>query len=106
MADLASHEAVELTLYLTNDADCWQGYYLPVCRRLARFYDRGEFEFEKATRVMLRAVNEGARQYHREHGTMSDPWYGLFPKGDRDRVAAHLVDYFLSELRIGNRFWE
>jgi hypothetical protein len=37
---------------------------------------------------------------------MTTAWHELFPKGDRDRVAEKLLDDFLTELRLGNRFWE
>jgi hypothetical protein len=104
--DFYSHEATELELYLWNDVGCYRAYLVPTCRALARLYDKGKYTHEVALRRMLYSVNASAKQYNLEHGSMTTKWSSLFPRGDRDRVSAVLVDHFLTELRLGNRFWE
>lgn len=104
--DFYSHEATELEIYMMNDYGCHRAYFQPVCRALAGLYDKGKYTHEIALRRMLYAVNACAKQYNLEHGSMTSKWSSLFPRGDRDRVSAVLVDYFLSEIRLDNRFWE
>jgi hypothetical protein len=106
MSDVYSHEARELELYLWNDNGCYKAYLLPACRVLAKRKDRGDFDYERGLRRMRSAVDASAKQYNLEHGSMTTRWSDLFPKGDRDRVSAVLLDHFLAELRLGNRFWE
>jgi len=103
--DRYSHEAIELQLYLENDNAAWHAYYLPVCRTLARKHNRGEFNRDLGIKAMRRCVDNAAKQYNLEHGSMTTAWHDLFPKGDRDRVAEHLVDRFLDALRAGCPFW-
>lgn len=106
MSDIYSHEAVELELYLTNDFAVHRAYLQPCLKNLAKHHDRGEFYRDKALLSLSRVVNSAAKQYNLEHGSMTTKWSELFPKGDRDRVANKILDDFLTELRLGNRFWE
>lgn len=101
-----SHEAVELELFIMNDEAVYRAYFLPACRSLRRHYLRGSFSYERALRGMAYCVNSAAKQYRLEHGSMTDAWFRMFPKGDRDRVCASLVDSFLDEIRANPEAWK
>jgi hypothetical protein len=106
MSDIYSHEAVELELYLNNDFAVHRAYLQPCLKSLAKHHDRGDFSRDGALLSLSRVVNSAAKQYNLEHGSMTTKWSDLFPKGDRARVAEKILDDFLTELRLGNRFWE
>jgi hypothetical protein len=101
-----SHETTELLLYLWNDHGCYEAYVLPVCRNLARLHDQGKYTHEIALRRVLWAVNQIAKQYNLEHGSMTTKWSSLFSRADRDRATEVVVERFIIELRLGNRFWD
>lgn len=104
-SDHYSHEATELELFIVNDYAVYRAYLVPTARRLARIYDRGEFIRERGLKAMRRVCDEAARMYHLEHGSPWTPWYEVFPKGDRDRVAEVLLDGFLEARRTSEPYW-
>lgn len=101
------HALTELSLYIHNDYGAYRAYFLPACRTIARHYDRGRGDYEKGIKALARyAVLPAARQYLLEHGSMTEGVRSVFPPAIRQLIATDLMDYFLSEYRLGNRFWE
>lgn len=100
-----SHEAVELMLYAENDYGCYKAYILPMFLACQKHYDKGNGDYERMVAGFQRVLAPIARQYHLEHGTMSDKWSSLFPVSVRREVATHFAGRFLAEYRLGNR-WE
>lgn len=96
----------ELDLYINNDYGVYRAYLLPTLRTVAKHYDKGQGNYEKALAAISRyAVLPAARQYVLEHGSMTASVRTMFPKVVRDAVAEDLLGHFLSEYRLGNRFW-
>lgn len=101
------HEQRELYLYTINDWPVYKAYVLPALKSIAKKYDQGCGDYEKAISALSRnALLPAARQYVLMHGSMTASVRTMFPKPVRDAVAQELMDYFLSEYRFGNRFWE
>lgn len=99
--DHVDHEAVELELYLMNDYNVYSAYYLPAVRNLARHWRADRFNLDLGIKGMRHAVDATAKQYNREHGTMSTAWYELFTVPTRDRVAESLVRDVVAEFKEG-----
>ena len=101
-SDTYGTEARELDLYMMNDSAIYHAYYLPVALNLQKKWQKGEYDKDLGIKGMRRAVDAAAKQYNREHGSMSTPWHKLFSVGDRDAVAENLVDNLVAEWRLGN----
>ena len=105
ISDRYSHAAYELELYIDNTEAIYRAYLVPVSRRLATIYAKGEFDRELGLRAMRRVCDNAAKQYTLEHGSMTTRWSEMFTKGDRDRVSETLVDYFLRCVRDQEPYW-
>lgn len=96
----------ELLLYIENDWAVHRAFLAPTLRTVAKHYDKGQGDYGKALAAISRyAVLPAAREYVKVHGSMTASVKQMFPKPLRDAVAEDLLEYFLAEYRLGNRFW-
>ena len=95
-------EAVELELYLMNDSAVYHAYYLPVAKNLQRKWLKGVYDLDLGIKGMRHAVDAAARDYNREHGSMTTAWYQVFSVSDRNRVAETLCLALVAEWRLDN----
>jgi len=95
-------EAVELELYIENTREIWEGYAEPVVSNLSKRVKNGTFDRDKSEKAWLNVVNRAAQQYRREHCSIAEKWYEVFPIESRREVAASLADWFMTESRLGN----
>lgn len=95
---MASHEAVELQLYITNDRDLYFTHVTPVLNNLAKHLKRGAFNRDLAERSFLRIATAGAKYYAREHGSMTDRFDRLFPMLARRECASILFDRYKEDI--------
>ena len=96
-----STEARELELYATNV----EAFISPVIKNLAKHYKRGDFSLDRAIHSIERyCLTPAAKQYHREHGSMTSKWSDTFPKFVRLHVAEQIALQWVEEFKLGN-FW-
>lgn len=94
--------ARELELYATN-TEIW---YAPVIKNLSKHYRRGNFSLDLAIHSIERyCLTPAAKQYHREHGSMTSKWSDTFPKFVRLHVAEQIALQWVEEFKLGN-FWD
>ena len=94
-----SSEARELELYATNV----EAYIVPVIKNLAKHYKRGDFSLDRAIHSIERyCLTPAAKQYNREMGSMSTPWFHVFPKPVRLEAAESIARQVVAEFRLGN----
>lgn len=94
--------ARELELYATN-TEIW---YAPVIKNLSKHYKRGNFSLDLAIHSIERyCLTPAAKQYHREHGSMTSKWSDTFPKFVRLHVAEQIALQWVEEFKLGN-FWD
>jgi hypothetical protein len=98
------HEARELELWMMNDGAIYRAYLEPMYKNLERKWRKGTYDLTLGIKGMRHAVDAAAKQYHREHGTMSDKWSDIFTVSDRNRVAEVLCLRLVAELRAGNSY--
>lgn len=99
-------EKQELLLYIENTWAIHRAYLAPTLTTIAKHYDKGQGDYGKALAAISRyTVLPAARQYVLEHGSMTASVKSMFPKVIRDAIAEDLLEYFLTEYRLGNRFW-
>lgn len=92
--------ANELELYITNDAQLYKQQYLPIIKNLMTKKARGQYDSEKATKLFMYLVQNGAKKYTKEHG--SGDYKQIFDRETRVKVAQELRDAFEAEASTGN----
>ena len=96
-----SDTARELELYAINE----QAYFKPVAKTLSKKHMKSEFHYERAIHCVERyCLTPAAKQYKREHGSMTQSWHSMFPKSVRLEAAECIVNELLEEFRLGN-YW-
>ena len=97
-----SDEARELELYATN-TEVW---YAPTIKNLSKHWKRGNFSLDLAIHSIERyCCTPAAKQYHREHGSMTSAWHDIFPKAVRLEAAESIARSWVHEFKLGN-FWD
>ena len=97
-----SDAARELQLYTDNT----EAYIRPAWVTLGKFHKRGTFNLDRAIAYLERYVlTPAAKQYNREHGSMSTSWHAIFPKAVRLEAAEAIAAGMVAEFRLGN-YWE
>ena len=97
-----SDTARELELYATNT----EAFIAPVIKNLSKHHKRGDFSLDRAIHSIERyCLTPAAKQYDREHGSMSTPWHHVFPKAVRLEAAESIARSWVAEFRLGN-YWE
>lgn len=92
------HAENELLLYIDNDADLFRQQDLPIIKNLTAKKARGVYDHEKAVKLYMYLVENGAKKYAREFG---GTWNMLFSRGTRLNVARRFVRQFESEYDAG-----
>jgi hypothetical protein len=94
--------ARELEVYAVNFSD---SHYNTVGKTLSKFYKQGTFSLDRAIAYVERyLLVPAAKDYQREHGSMTTAWNTMFPKPERLVAAESIAHSFVSEFRLGN-FW-
>ena len=97
-----SDTARELELYATNT----EAFIAPVIKNLSKHHKRGDFSLDRAIHSIERyCLTPAAKQYDREHGSMTTPWHHVFPKAVRLEAAESIARSWVAEFRLGN-YWE
>lgn len=93
----------ELLLAIEHTCSYYRAFFEPMARNLSRRFRRGEpLDFERAIAGFMHGVNGAAREYNREHGSMTIPWHKLFPVSDRKAVAERLARYAIDEIKLNS----
>ena len=92
------HGARELQLYIDNDSRLYHQQFLPIVKNLMKRRAKGVYDREKAAKLFLYLVDEGARRYYKEFGSPG----AKFNLATRWQVAKELRDSFEAEAGLGN----
>ena len=90
--------ARELQLYIENDSRLYHQQFIPIVKNLMKRRMKGDYNREKAAKLFLHLVDEGARRYYKEFGS---PGF-KFNLATRWDVAKSLRDSFEAEAELGN----
>lgn len=93
-----NNEARELILYMENER-AWHEGILYVNGTLASHWIGNSFDLDLGIKAFQRVTLSAAKQYHLEHGTMTDRVQDIFPKSSRDQVCEFLARSFVSTVR-------
>ena len=93
----SSPEAVELQLYIENDADLYRQQYIPILQNLSKKKKKGVYNPQLAPKLFRYLVDNGAKKYAKEFGTGVQDAAKMFPGPVRDVVALELTRAFESD---------
>lgn len=98
----ADDEAItELRLFIDNDADLYKRQTTPMIDNVKRKIKNGKYDKNKAPKLWMYLVDNGAKKYAKEYSKPSD-WNVIFPKNVRQKVAYDLAEYYFEEISLGN----
>lgn len=96
-------EARELQLFIENDGELYRQQYQPILKNLANKKAKGIYNHEKAVKLFMYLVDNGARKYNKEFDTgRFEINIMVFPKNVRLIVAENLTRDFEVEYNLGN----
>lgn len=94
--------ATELKLFIENDADLYRHHGLPILKNLANKAANGEFNREKAIKLYMYLMENGAKKYVKENGGPGDQWHEIFNLPTRREAAREFINDFEAEYKTGN----
>ena len=90
--------AVELKLYIDNDAQLYERQLVPIVKNIQRKMKRGIYDHGKVLKLWMYLVDNGARQYVKEFGGPGDTVRAMFDKETRELVAQEFADEYKVEI--------
>jgi len=90
--------AVELKLYIENDAQLYERQLVPIVKNIQRKMKRGIYDHGKVLKLWMYLVDNGARQYVKEFGGPGDTVRAMFDKETRELVAQEFADEYKVEI--------
>ena len=96
-----SVEGDELFMYIVNQPDLYRQRLLPIYKNAVTKMAQGKYDSNKAVKLFMYAVDDGAKRYSKEFSTGKDD-RAMFPKKVRQDVATRLRDDFEEEASLGN----
>lgn len=95
---MLSHEAQELVLYIENDGDLYRQQNVPILRNLANKAAQGKYDHQKAIKLWMYLMDNGAKKYAKEFG---GTWNTMFPVAARKEAAKVFADDFEANWKAG-----
>ena len=91
----------ELDLFIVNDEDLYRKRFMPIIQNLKRKHAKGIYDHELAQKLWMYLVDDGARKYVEEFGSIGDDVKTMFPKETRLQVAKVIADRELENIKQG-----
>ena len=92
-----SDESRELFLYASNDGDIYRTNIVPTVRNLAKKYNKGTFDADKAIDAFYYVADAAARKYCKEFAHIEDA-PRIFNVTARFTCAAEMVNYYMENI--------
>lgn len=98
-----SSSAKELYLHATSNSSVNRAYMLPAFLNIQKRYKKGTFIYDLGLKLLQQyTLVSVAKDYHREHGSIGQPWHKLFSVADRQAAAEVVLDGLIAEFKLGN----
>ena len=91
----------ELDLFIMNNEDLYRRRFMPIISNLKRKIKKGIYDHEKAKKLWMYLVDDAAKQYVKEYGSVDQDVKDMFPKETRNQVASILADREKSNIELG-----
>ena len=99
-------EARELKLTMDSSEEGYKQQYIPILKNLSRKMKKGTYDKEKAVKLMMYYVSNGAKRYEKDFGGggATGPSVGGFDKKTREEAARAYVEDFEDDW--DNKNWD
>ena len=82
----------ELDSYINNNEDLYRRRFMPIISNIRRKMKRGVYDHEKVIKLWMYLVDDAAKAYVDEHGSIDQDVKDIFPKETRLQVARVIAD--------------
>ena len=82
----------ELDSYNNNNEDLYRRRFMPIISNIRRKMKRGVYDHEKVIKLWMYLVDDAAKAYVDEHGSIDQDVKDVFPKETRLQVAQIIAD--------------
>ena len=82
----------ELDSYINNNEDLYRRRFMPIISNIRRKMKRGVYDHEKVIKLWMYLVDDAAKAYVDEHGSIDQDVKDVFPKETRLQVAQIIAD--------------
>ena len=82
----------ELDSYIMNNEDLYRRRFMPIISNIKRKMAKGVYDHEKVIKLWMYLVDDAAKAYIDEHGSMDQDVKDVFPKETRLQVAQVIAD--------------
>lgn len=91
--------ANELVLFTENDSHLMTRRFPNFAENLTKKKASGKYDRTQAVKLMMYFTDEAAKKYVKDGG---GEWSKVFPKADREQVAAYFRDHFEEQYKEGH----
>ena len=96
------HAVNELRLFIENDRDLYRQQFMPIIENIKRKLSRGIYDPEKAPKLWLYLVDNGAKKYTNLFYSKGCRWFHMFPIEVRKKVANEMALDYIYAIEKGN----
>ena len=89
----------ELDTYIMNNEDLYRRRFMPIISNIKRKIAKGVYDHEKAQTLWMYLVDDAAKAYIEEHGSVDQDVKDVFPKETRQQVARIISDRALENIK-------
>ena len=82
----------ELDSYINNNEDLYRRRFMPIISNIRRKMKRGVYDHEKVIKLWMYLVDDAAKAYVDEHGSIDQDVKDVFQKETRLQVAQVIAD--------------
>tara|TARA_B100000780_G_scaffold55147_1_gene34640 strand:- start:177 stop:533 length:357 start_codon:yes stop_codon:yes gene_type:complete len=82
----------ELDSFIQNDEDLYRRRFMPIISNIKSKIKRGIYDHEKSIKLWMYLVDDAAKAYVKEHGSVDQDVKDMFPKETRLQVAQVIAD--------------
>ena len=91
----------ELDTYIMNNEDLYRRRFMPIISNIRRKLKKNVYDHEKAQKLWMYLVDDAAKAYVQEHGSVDQDVKDVFPKETRQQVARVISDRELENIEQG-----
>ena len=82
----------ELDSFIQNDEDLYRRRFMPIISNIKRKMKRNVYDHEKVIKLWMYLVDDAAKEYVKQHGSIDQDVKDMFPRETRLQVAQIIAD--------------
>lgn len=99
--EIDSNATNELDTYIMNNEQLYRRRFMPIIANIKRKLKRGIYDHDKAQKLWMYLIDDGAKEYVKEFGSTQDDVATMFPKETRLHLASVMAQRELDNIKQG-----